>query len=136
MFKQFFAVSFTFSICSPPFAKKFFLRKLSLKIYEPKLAWHTSVINFSLLTSCREKKGKISLIPSKLSCIQQVSELLHVVRFLLSDSPFSSDNQSYITKVKMIIHWSRRKVKEWILKTTNKLWKYLTHCYRGGRAII
>ena len=39
------------------------------------------------------------MIPSKLSCIQQVFELLHVV-IPLSDSPFSSDNQSYITKVK------------------------------------
>ena len=58
VFKQFFAVSFTFSICSPPFAKKFLLRKLSLKIYEPKLAWYTSVIKFFSANVLSRKEEK------------------------------------------------------------------------------
>ena len=45
--KQFFAVSFSSSICSPLFAKKFFFNKIVLE--NPKLAYYTlysSVIKF------------------------------------------------------------------------------------------
>ena len=58
MFKQFFCCFFYILYLLSSFRQKVFLRKLSLKIYEPKLAWHTSVIKFFSANVLSRKEGK------------------------------------------------------------------------------
>ena len=95
---NFFAVSFKFSFCSPPFSINFVVIVLE-KLYAKVSLLYLSYEIFLCLLLVREMRRKISRIPSKLLCIRQVSEFLHVV-IPLCDSPFFSDNPSYMAMLK------------------------------------
>ena len=95
-FEQFFAVSFTFYICSPPFSKKIYYDCPGKIIWQssPKFSLPTLLCTQHWLnSSCRNSPERFAI-------------LLRLYDY---------------AKLNMIIYWPRRKMKEWIPKKLSTL---------------